>query len=742
MVHIGESILRVDAWDKVRGATQFASDINLPGQAYMKILFAGRPHAVIKRVDTRAAEQVEGVLAVLTAKDVPVNEFGYYIQDQAVLCGPGSAKQYADRVRFPGDKVALVIAESEEIAAQARSLIVVEFEDLPLVTDPEEAMQPDAPVLHPDQGSNVFEHKKIRKGDVEKAFREADVIVEGVYQTPAQEHAFLNTESGVGFIDEEGRLAMVVTGQWSYKDRSEIAHALNLPEDRVRVMYPAIGGAFGGREDVGVQIVLGLAAWTLHQRGIDRPVKVVLNREESTYDHCKRHPFKIYTRWAARKDGRVIGVEARLIADGGAYLFTTPVVSGVAILNVTGPYDIPNVKVDSYDVYTNSVPHGAFRGFGGPQGAFAAELQMGKLADALGIDPVELRMRNIMVEGTLMSTGQAFPPGVSMQPILEACAAGVGWEQTREGWKKGRGFQHEVAGKPHLRRGIGIACSFKNTGFGTGYQESCSIRLELYGKSEIDKVIVRHTATEVGQGTYTVIRQMTADALGVPLERVEVMHPDTTQSGDSGPVSASRMTFMIGNAIYEAGPLALEQWKNEERPVILDHKYLAPKTTPMDPETGQCDPMISMAYTADAVEVEVDMETGQTRLLRVFCANDVGKAINPLQVEGQMQGGLIQAYGYTLMENFVEKNGYVLTPNFSTYLIPTVLDLPEKMDLKIMEIPDPRGPWGARGLGEMPVLPFAPAVAAAIRDATGIWYDNFPYVPERIWRGLTRNDRA
>jgi CO/xanthine dehydrogenase Mo-binding subunit len=742
MNHIGESSIRVDALDKVRGKTQFASDINLPNQAYMKILFAGRPHAIIKKVDTSEAERVKGVLAVLTARDVPVNEYGYYITDQAVLAGPGSAIQYADRVRYPGDKIAIVIAENEEIAEAARSLIKVEFEDLPVVTDPEKAMQSDAVILHPGRGSNIFEHKKIRKGDTDQAFRDADVVVEGVYQTPAQEHAFLNTESGVGYIDEEGRVAMIVTGQWAHKDRTEIAHALGLAEDRVRVEYPAIGGAFGGREDIGVQIVLGLAAMKLHERGIERPVKVVLNREESTLDHCKRHPMKVYARWSAKKDGTITGAEARIIADGGAYLFTTPVVSTVTMLNVTGPYEIPNVKVDSYDVYTNAVPRGAMRGFGGPQGAFVAEMQVGKLADALGLDPVEMRMRNIAVDGTEMSTGESFPPGVTMKPVLEECAQDMGWKKTAAGWQKPADYSHEVPGKPNLRRGIGISCSFKNTGFGTGYQENCSITLELHGKSEIESVIVRHTATEVGQGTHTVVRQMTADALGVPLERVKVMNPDTSMSGDSGAVSASRMTFMIGNAIAEAAPIALKQWHEEERPVIVAHKYLAPKTTPFDPETGHCDPMVSMSYTAEAMEVEVDLETGQTRLLRVLCANDVGKAINPMQVEAQLQGGLIQSFGYALMENYVEQDGYVRTPNFSTYLIPTVLDIPETMDLKVMEIPDPRGPWGARGLGEMPVLPFAPAVAAAIRDATGIWYDHFPYVPERIWQGLSKDNRA
>jgi CO/xanthine dehydrogenase Mo-binding subunit len=740
MAYIGQSTIRVDALAKVRGQAPFASDINLPDQAYMKILFSSRAHAIVKSVSTAQAEAFPGVLAVLTSKDVPVNEFGYYVTDQPVLCGP-CAKPYADRVRFPGDKVALVIAETEEIAAQARSLIEVEYEDLPLVTDPEEALLPGAVLLHPERGSNLFEHRKVRKGDVARAFLEADVIVVGVYQTPAQEHAFLNTESGVGYIDEEGRVAMIVTGQWAHKDRTKIAHALNLPEERVRVAYPAIGGAFGGREDIGVQIVLGLAAFKLHERGIPRPVKVVLTREESTYDHCKRHPFKFYCRWAAKKDGKVTAAEVKLIADGGAYLFTTPVVSGVTNLNCTGPYDIANIQVDSYDVYTNAVPRGAMRGFGGPQGAFAAEMQMNKLAEALGLDPVEIRMRNIIQDGTLMSTGSPFPPGVSMREVLQECAQMAGWVEGAQGWQLKAGVGHAVPGKPHLRRGVGIGCSYKNAGFGTGYQEYCWVTLELYGASQVESAIVRHTATEVGQGTYTVIRQMSADALGIPLDSIQVKDPDTAQSNDSGAVSASRMTFMLGNAIKEAAVLALEAWKNEERPVCITHKYLAPPTTTPDPETGACDPMVSFAYTAEAVEIEVDLETGQANVVKVYCANDIGKAINPQQVVGQIQGGLIQSLGYALMENYIEKAGFVRTPNFSTYLIPTALDIPPHMQIKLLEIPDPRGPWGARGVGEMPVLPFAPAVAGALHDATGVWHNDFPFVPERVWETLLEKER-
>ncbi|MFM8322617.1 MAG: xanthine dehydrogenase family protein molybdopterin-binding subunit [Chloroflexota bacterium] len=732
--YIGQSSLRVDAQAKVTGEAQFACDLNLPGQAYMKILFAGRPHAIVKRVETAAAEAVPGVLAVLTSRDVPVNEFGYYITDQPVLVGPGSPKPYTDRVRYVGDKIALVIAESEHIAEKARRLIEVEYEDLPVVTGPEQAMQPDAVVLHPDKGSNVFAHRKTRKGSVELGFAMADVIVEAVYQTPAQEHAFFNTESGVGYIDEEGRVAMMVTGQWAHKDRSEIAHALGLPEERVRVIYPVVGGAFGGREDIGVQIVLGLAALKLHERGIPRPVKVVLTREESMIDHCKRHPFKIFARWGATKDGKVVAAHNRLLSDGGAYLFTTPVVVNVACLNSTGPYEIPNVWVDGFDIYTNNVPRGAMRGFGAPQGAYVAEMQMAKLAEALGMDPVELRMRNIAREGTTLNTGSPFPPGVSMPEVLSECARQAGWQAHAGGWQ--RAGAPAAPANPRLRRGLGLACSFKNAGFGHGFQEYCWVTIELHGEAEIEKAIIRHTATEVGQGAHTVIHQMAAETLGLPWERIEVTHPDTTQANDSGAVSASRMTFMIGNALREAAPKALAEWENEERPVKLVYKYLAPSTTSPDPETGACDPMVSLAYTAEAVEVEVDMETGRVRVLNVICANDIGRAINPTQVEGQLEGGLVQSLGYALMENFVEKEGRVLTPNFSTYLIPTALDLPDNLQLNVLEIPDPRGPWGARGVGEMPVLPFAPAVAAAVKDATGVWFDDFPLTPERVWRGL------
>ncbi|HEX9090058.1 MAG TPA: molybdopterin cofactor-binding domain-containing protein, partial [Anaerolineales bacterium] len=409
MTIVGKAIQRVDALGKVTGETLYPGDINFPNQTYMKILFAGRAHAIIRSIDTSQADALPGVIATFTAKDIPVNEYGLIYNDQPVLCGPGSSKPFTDRVRFIGDQVALVVAETEEIATRGRDLIKVEYEDLPLVTDMQVAMQDGATLLHPDRGSNIFCHYRIRKGDVEAAFAKADVIIEGEYHTPSQEHAYLQPEAGLGYIDEEGRITVQVAGQWTHEDQGQIAHALNIPLEQVREIYPAIGGAFGGREDMSVQIVLALAAWRLHQRGIDRAVKIIWSREESIIGHHKRHPYILRSRWRADKDGKLLAAEVEVIADGGAYAYTSTKVLGNATLMCTGPYEIPNVKVDSYAVYTNNLPNGAFRGFGGPQGAYAAETQMNRLAEKLNIDRVEIRRRNVLTEGAFLTVGTPLP---------------------------------------------------------------------------------------------------------------------------------------------------------------------------------------------------------------------------------------------------------------------------------------------------------------------------------------------
>jgi CO/xanthine dehydrogenase Mo-binding subunit len=724
---IGQSSPRVDARDKVMGVAQYSGDLSMPGMLHMKMLFAERPHARVKSMDTSAAEALAGVAAVFTSKDVPVNEYGLQWQDQPVLCGPTPLREgsvAADIVRFEGDQVAAVVAETEEIAAKAVKLIRVEYEDLPAVFDAREAMKPGAPQLHPERGdSNVCVHYKIRKGEVD--FSKADVVVEGEYQTPYQEHAYLQPEAGLAYIDEEGRVTVAAGGQWTHTDAREIGHCLALPEEKVRVIYPAIGGAFGGREDMSVQIVLALAAWKL-----GRPVRIIWTRRESIIGHGKRHPTFIKAKWGATKDGKLVGAEIELIGDGGAYMYTSNKVLGNSAITCTGPYFIPNVKADVYGVYTNNVPGAAFRGFGAPQALYMAELQMDKLAEKLGMDPVEFRLKNALRDGDTLGVGTPAPGPVSIVKVIEEAAKKFGWNSTVD---RGPKTVHSL---PSTVRGRGFAAGFKNVGFSFGYQENCWARVELHGGDSIEKVIVHHAGAEVGQGTHTVMAQMAAEAAGVSVDKVEMRVSDTATMGNSGSVSASRMTFMAGNAIKGAAEAALQKWESEERPAIAEYKYLAPKTTPFEKETGHAMPNFAYAYSAQAVEVEVDTETGQMRVLRVVAADDVGQAINPMLVEGQIEGAVVQAQGYAMLEDLKVKNGRILTDQLSTYLIPTILDIPEKVESVIVEVPDPNGPWGARGLGELPFLPTAAAISAAVHDATGVWFDEFPLTPERVLRGL------
>lgn len=733
------SINRVDALAKVTGQALYPGDITPENLFHGKVLFSHQPHARMLAMDTSAAEAVPGVVAILTAKDVPVNEYGLIFPDQPVMVGLGSDKKDSDISRWEGDHVAVIVAETELAAAQARDLIQIEWEPLPLVTDVHEAMK-DEVMLNRFYESNIIQHYKIRKGDMEAGWAAADVVVEGQYTLPYQEHAYLQPEAGVGYIDEEGRVTVQIGGQWTHEDREQIAHALGLPEEQVRVIYPAIGGAFGGREDMSLQIVLGLAALRLHEQGMDRPVRIIWTREESIIGHHKRHPAYIKTKWGATKAGKITAVTAELILDSGAYAYTSTKVLGNANLMVTGPYEIPNAHVDSYAVTTNNVPGGAFRGFGGPQGAFAAETQMNKLAEVLDMDPVELRLKNVLRENSLLTVQTPMPKGVSLAEVVEICAEEANWSDSALSLQPSAfdSLQSLVSNPQSLRRGRGFACSFKNVGFSFGAPESCDAIIELHGAAEIEKVILRHASSEVGQGTHTALKQMAAAAVGVDVEMVELDMSDTATSNNSGSVSASRMTFMAGNSIREAAVLAQEAWQNEERPAIGKSHYIPPKTEPYDPETGVCMPNFSYGYVAEAVDVTVDMETGHIRVDRVVCADDVGKAINPNLVVGQIEGAVIQAHGYAVMENLQSRDGRIQNPYFSQYLIPGIKDIPTQVDSVIVENPDPIGPWGARGMAEMPFLPLAPAVVAAVHDATGIWFDEIPLVPYRVVEKLHR----
>jgi CO/xanthine dehydrogenase Mo-binding subunit len=738
---VGQSVPRIDAQDKATGAALYSGDLSRPGMLHMKTLFAGHAHARVLAIDTSQAMALPGVVAVFTAKDVPVNEFGLQWNDQPVLCGPvptstrqgegGRGVVDPSIVRCEGDRVAVIVAETEAIAAKARGLVKVEYEDLPAVFDAAAGLEPGAPRVHPEIGdSNICVWDKIRKGDVAAGFAQADVIVEAEYHTPYQEHAFLQPEAGLAYVDDNGIITVECGGQWTHTDQEQIAHALGLPKEQIRVIYPAIGGAFGGREDMSVQIVLALATWKLH-----RPVRIIWSRQESIIGHAKRHPMTLKTRWGATKDGKLTAAETTVIADAGAYMYTTNKVLGNCTITATGPYFIPNVKEDVMGVYTNNVPTAAFRGFGAPQALWMAELQMDKLAEKLGLDPVEFRHRNALREGDTLNVGTPAPGGVTIVQCIEAAADKAGWQKTPSGYQAPQ-RDPVVHGPSSVVRGRGFACGFKNVGFSFGYQENSWARVELHGKAEVDHAVIWHAGAEVGQGAHTVMAQMAAGALNIPVERVTMVTSDTLNMGNPGSASASRMTFMSGLAIKGAAEKAMEKWEAEERPAIAEHVYLAPKTTPFDKETGYATPNLSYAYVAQAAELEVDLETGQVRVIRIISADDVGKAINPALVQGQIEGAVVQAEGYAITENMVVRNGHIVTDQLSTYLIPSILDIPDSVESVILEIAEPNGPFGARGMGELPLLPVAPAIAAAVHDATGVWIDEFPLTPERVLRAL------
>ncbi|MBA3471543.1 MAG: xanthine dehydrogenase family protein [Herpetosiphonaceae bacterium] len=711
---IGASLPRPDALGKVNGSARYPGDLVRPGMLHASVVFAHRPHARIEAIDTSAALAYPGVVAVLTAADVPHNAFGLIDADQPVLCG--------DVVRFEGDKVALVVAESKRAAAAAARLVAVEYTDLPVVSDPRAAMAAAAPLVHAGRSSNVLAHVPIRKGDIAQGFAQADLILEGEYSTSWQEHAFLQPEAGIAYVEDE-RLVIETAGQWLHEDRRQIAAMLELPVEQVIVRYAAIGGAFGGREDLSIQHVLALAAWKLR-----RPVALVWSREESMIGHHKRHPITVRCRWGALSDGRIVAVEAEVIGDGGAYASTSQEVIKVAALFASGCYEVPNIHVDGYAVYTNNIPSGAFRGFGAPQAHFASEIMISRIAHALGLDPLDVRRTNIYREGSIEPTQHPLPPGVSALPVLERCIS-----EARERLGYGQPQTNPI---PHLRRGIGIACGIKNIGYSFGYPEQSTATVELSGGASIESAVVRVGAAEVGQGSHLILRQIAAEELSLPFAAITMICDDSSEAPNAGSASASRLTLMAGRAVHDAAQAALERWRDEERPARATVQYRPPATTELDAVTTAGRPNYAYGYVAQAVEVEVNTLTGQIQVLSVISVHDVGKAINRQQVEGQIEGCVAQALGYALLEHFQMRDGRILTPHFSTYLLPTTLDMPTNIIPVIMELADPNGPYGARGMAEMPLVTLAPAIANAVHAATGVWLSAQPMIPERVLAAL------
>jgi CO/xanthine dehydrogenase Mo-binding subunit len=719
---IGESHARPDALGKVTGQTRYPADLIQAGMLHARVAFSHVPRARLVAIDTSAAKAVDGVVAVLTAGDVPFNAFGLVNADQPVLCAIG------EEVRFVGDKIAVVIAESPDAAELGVKALAIELEPLPPVTDPEQALLPDSDVVHAGMTTNILLHVPIVKGDVETALSTADVVIEGEFSTSWQEHAFLQPEAGTSWVDGENRVIVETAGQWLHEDRRQIAAMLQLPDDQVVIRYNAIGGAFGGREDLSIQHVLALAAWRLRDRFRGRKIALQWSREESIIGHHKRHPMRFRCTWGATRDGRIVAARSRVLADGGAYASTSVEVLKIATVFATGSYDVPNIRSDGYVVYTNNVPCGAFRGFGAPQAQFAAESMVNRLAEKLGVDPIDIRRKNLYREGGIEPTGNVLPAGVSCLPVLEAMVA-----------EQPSGDRPPLP--PHIRRGIGFASGIKNVGYSFGFPDQATATVELFGRGEVERATVRVGAADVGQGSHLAMRQIAAGVLSLDLEKVTLVSDDSAEAPNAGSASASRMTLMGGRAVHDAAAQALDQYLNsEDQHVSATVQFRPPVTTALDPVTGKGTPNFCYGYTAQSVEVEVNELTGQVRVIRVVSAHDVGKAINRQQVEGQIEGCLAQALGYTLMEHFQSRDGRIVTQYLSTYLIPTILDMPDEIVPVILELADANGPYGARGMAEMPLVPFAAATAAAIHDACGVWLSDLPFIPERVLTAIIAND--
>ncbi len=738
---IGLSAPRRDALSKTTGEALYPADLHRDNALYAKVVFSGRPHARMLSMDASSTLTAAGVVEVVTAADVPVNEYGLTRFDQPVLVGVGATGRSeipSDVSRWEGDQIAVVVAETRRQAEEGARRLRVEWEDLPLVPDLETA-RTDSVLVHPENGlgTNTYQHLKFRVGDMEEGWRAADVQASGTYVLPLQEHAYLQPEAALAYLDSQDRITVEIAGQWTHEDQEQIAHALDLQPERIRVIYPAIGGAFGGREDMSLQIVMALAVGKLARKGIHRPVRTVWSREESIVGHHKRHRAVIHARWGATRQGLITAVEAEGWLDAGAYNYTSDKVMGNMHLCTVGPYRVPNLKVDSRVVYTHSVPGGAFRGFGAPQGAMAAEGQMNRLAVELGMDPVELRLRNCFREGDVGHWGTAVPSVVSLPEVIEACADRAGWDDPPKTVTAAFPvFRSLPADASRQRRGRGFACGFKNVGFSFGFPERCEAAVELWGDKEVEEVVLYHSGAEVGQGAHTAFAQMAAEAAGVDVEMVKTRYSDTAYTGDSGSASASRLTWMAGNSILGATEEAQKRWLEGDRPALGKFRFVPPPTETFDPQTGAGELNFAYGWMAEAVEVIVDLDTGHVKVESVVCAVDVGKAINPGLVRGQIEGAVAQAHGYAVTERLVTEQGRILNPHLSTYLIPGIGDIPERVESVIVEIPDPRGPWGVRGMAEMPFVPLAPAVSAALFDATGVWFNQLPLTPGRVSAGL------
>lgn len=748
---VGQVVPRPDAIDKVRGTAIFADDVEFPGMLHGAVLRAGVPHAILRRLEVEKARRAPGVQVVLTAADVPGEpNHGLVVADWPVLVG------VSDRVRYVGDAVALVAAETRAQARAALERIEAEYEELPPITDPVQARDPGAIQLH--ESGNLLKHIPVRKGDLRQGFAAADVILDETFHTAMTEHAYLEPECSVARVTENGRIEVYVGSQIPYSDRKQVAASLGVPVEQVRIVGTLVGGGFGGKEDIAGQIHAALMA-----RATGRPVKVLFDRRESMLVHPKRHATRIRVRFGAKKDGTLTAAETELYGDTGAYASLGDKVMTRATTHSAGPYVIPHVRADCYAMYTNNPPAGAFRGFGVTQSCFAVESAIEMLAERLAIDPIEIRRRNALRVGERTNTGQLLTESVG----LLACIDRVEAEMGRLGPAGGLFVAEAVPEAPHLRRAWGFAAGYKNTGLGGGAPDKSAAEVELRADGTAE---VRTSAAEIGQGLVAVLQMIAAQELTLPVEKVHVLLMDTDRAPDGGPTTASRQTYVTGNAVRLAAgvvrqaaqatlserfdtppdqirfveglaqvdgqrvPLGqvVEWMKSEGREPRALYEYWAPATQALG--TGGA-MHFAFSFGAQAAQVEVDLQTGEVRVLRVIAANDVGRAINPLGLLGQVEGGVMMGLGNALTEEYIVEGGRVFTDRLARYRMPSIVHTPEIISI-VVEEPTRDGPYGAKGVGEMSSIPTTPAITNAIFHACGVWVKRLPVDQDWLARQL------
>ena len=729
---IGQARPNPDARTKIEGSARFTDDYHFPGMLYARTKRAGVPHARIQSIDTSVARALRGVHAVLTHEDVPGKKrHGLVNEDWPVLCD--------DKVCYAGDAIAIVAADSAEIAAAAADLIEVDYEELPVVGDAMQAARTDAPLVHEgrDDG-NLLKHIKVDKGNIEAGFAEADVIVDQTYRTQATEHMFLEPECSIGVpagydpvefggtVDADAvrgetakhdKITIYVGSQIPYQDRNQTAAALGVEPDTVRVVATLMGGGFGGKEDIAGQIHVALLAETT-----GRPVKMLYSRTESLLVHPKRHATVIRIRTGARQDGRLTAVEATLYGDAGAYASLSEKVLTRATTHAAGPYDVPNVKIDCLAMFTNNAPGGALRGFGVTQSCFAVESNMDTLAEKLELDAVEIRRINALDVGSTTSTGQIMRESAGLNQCIDKVASDIFGDGFRWSWEEGNG-----------RFAWGLAVAYKNTGLGGGAPDQASAEVEVWtdaGKQT--RAEVRISSAEMGQGLPGVLAACAAEELGIPIERVNVLLGDTDFCPDGGPTTASRQTAVSGNAVRLAARQAAGELASAGDHVVVRYDYEAPETQPLG-TSG--DMHFAFSFGAQAALVEVDRNTGEVHVRRFVAAHDVGRAINPLTLQGQIEGGIVMSIGYALMEHYIQEDGKPWTNVMARYKIPSIAHTPA-ITSYIVEDQTSTGPYGAKGVGELPSIPTSPAITNAIYRATGVRVRSLPVDQDELLRAM------